>query len=81
MSLAVHTVRGLAPSVSRSLGQTYHAAHWEPGVGTGGRQLHQWWPKLCVQKGWLLVVQRSVKVVMISTLQRLSSVHSLRHQR
>jgi len=51
MSLAVHTVRGLAPSVSRSLGQTYHAAHWEPGVGTGGRQLHQWWPKLCVQKG------------------------------
>jgi len=26
----------VAPSASHSLRQTYHAAHWEPGVGTAG---------------------------------------------
>ena len=36
---------------------------------------------MCAERPTVLVVPRSVKVVMISTLQCLSSVHSLWHQR
>ena len=35
------------------------------------------WAKLRAERPTVLVVPRRVKVVMISTLQRLSSVHSL----
>jgi len=50
----------VASSAWHSLRLTCHAAHWEPGVGTGGRQLHQWWAKLCVQKGPLCSSYRVV---------------------
>jgi len=39
-------------------GRPYDAAHWEPGVGTWGR--HQWWAKLCMQKGPLCSSYRVV---------------------
>jgi len=58
MSLAVHTICGSLCLTFPAVHLSCSALHWEPGMEIGGWQLHQWWAKLCVQKGPLCSLYR-----------------------